>query len=45
MRSYVIDAAGTGGSVAEEISKLAALRDSGSITPAEFEAGKAKILA
>jgi hypothetical protein len=44
MRAYVQQAAGSGASPAEEISKLAALRDSGSITAAEFEAGKAKIL-
>ena len=45
MRAYVQQAAGSGASPADEIAKLAALRDSGSISPAEFEAGKAKILA
>ncbi len=44
MRSYVQNAAGTP-SHADEIAKLAALRDQGSITDAEFAAGKAKILA
>lgn len=43
-QSYVKEAAGTGGP-ADELAKLAALRDSGHITPAEFESGKAKILA
>jgi hypothetical protein len=42
-QSYVQEAAGTGGT-ADELTKLAALRDAGQITPAEFEAGKAKIL-
>jgi hypothetical protein len=32
-------------SSADEIAKLAALRDSGAITPAEFDAAKAKALA
>ena len=32
------------GSVADEISKLAALRDSGALSPEEFEAEKAKLL-
>ena len=44
MRSYVQDAAGTT-SHADEIAKLAALRDQGAITDAEFATGKAKILA
>jgi flagellar biosynthesis/type III secretory pathway M-ring protein FliF/YscJ len=34
-----------GYSSADEVAKLAALRDSGAITPAEFEAQKAKALA
>ena len=42
-QSYVQEAAGTSGP-ADELTKLAALRDAGTITPAEFEAGKAKIL-
>ncbi len=44
MRSYVKDAAGST-SHADEIAKLAALRDQGAITDAEFATGKAKILA
>ena len=44
MQAYVKQAAGTSGP-ADQIAQLAALRDSGAITPAEFEAGKAKILA
>ena len=43
MRNYVNQAVGTT-SPADEIAKLAALRDSGSISPTEYEAGKAKIL-
>lgn len=45
-RSYVRDAAGTAGgaSVADEVSKLASLRDSGAISAEEFEAQKAKLL-
>ena len=42
-RDYVRQSAG-GGGVAEEISKLAALRDSGALTDAEFEAQKARLL-
>jgi Short C-terminal domain/Phospholipase_D-nuclease N-terminal len=42
--SYVRDAAGSGG-VAAEIEKAKGLLDSGAITPAEFEAIKAKALA
>jgi type VI protein secretion system component VasK len=41
---YVRDTAGTSGSTADELHKLAGLRDSGTITPAEFEAQKAKLL-
>ena len=45
-RSYVQQAASTsGGTSADELAKLADLRDKGVITPAEFEAQKAKILA
>ena len=44
-RSYVKDAAGSGGGSADELAKLADLRDKGAITEAEFQAGKAKILA
>jgi type VI protein secretion system component VasK len=42
-REYVRDAAGT--SSADELAKLAGLRDQGVITDAEFQQGKAKILA
>ena len=47
MRAYVQEAAGTGGSsgVSSELKELAALRDAGTITPAEYEAAKAKVLA
>jgi type VI protein secretion system component VasK len=41
-RAYVKDAAGSGS--ADELSKLADLRDKGVITEGEFQAGKAKIL-
>ena len=44
MRSYIQQATGTSASTADEISKLAQLRDSGAITAAEFEAQKAKLL-
>jgi hypothetical protein len=43
-RSYVQDAAGSGGSSADQLAKLADLRDRGVITPQEFEREKAKIL-
>ena len=43
-RTYVQQAAGTT-STADEIQKLAALRDQGVLTPSEFDAQKAKILA
>ena len=43
-RAYVQDAAGSGSS-ADELTKLADLRDRGVITDAEFQQGKAKILA
>jgi type VI protein secretion system component VasK len=45
MRDYVQSAAGTSTSAAEEISKLAELRDRGVLSPQEFEAQKAKLLA
>jgi len=41
-RAYVRDAAGSGS--ADEVAKLADLRDKGVITEAEFQQGKAKIL-
>ena len=44
-RSYVQDAAGTGGGTADELTKLAALKAQGVITDVEFEQQKAKILA
>ena len=44
LRSYVQSAAGTA-SPADELRKLAGLRDEGVITPAEYEAAKAKALA
>ena len=43
--AYVQQATGTTASTADELQKLAALRDQGVITPAEFETQKAKILA
>jgi hypothetical protein len=46
MRAYVQDAAGTSsGNVASELKDLAALRDAGTITPAEYEQAKSKVLA
>ena len=45
MKAYVREAAGTSGtSAADELTKLAALRDSGTITADEFEQQKAKLL-
>jgi len=43
-RSYVQEAAGDGGSSADQLSKLADLKDRGVISDAEFEQQKAKIL-
>ena len=43
-QAYVQQAAGSGG-VAGELSQLSALRDAGTLTQAEFEAQKAKLLA
>jgi hypothetical protein len=43
-RSYVKDAAGAP-SAADELRKLAELRDSGAITPADYDQAKAKVLA
>ena len=43
--AYIREVAGSGGaSSADEIQKLAQLRDSGTITAEEFDAGKKKIL-
>jgi hypothetical protein len=44
-RSYVQDAAGSQTSSADELAKLADLRDKGVITAQEFDSQKAKILA
>jgi hypothetical protein len=44
MQAYVKQAAGSSGP-ADQLAQLAALRDAGTITPADYEAGKAKILA
>ena len=44
LRSYVQEAAGSG-STADQLSKLADLRNRGVITPDEFEREKAKVLA
>ncbi|HEX2362563.1 MAG TPA: SHOCT domain-containing protein [Jiangellaceae bacterium] len=45
MKAYVREAAGTSGtSTADELTKLASLRDSGTITAEEFEQQKAKLL-
>jgi Short C-terminal domain/Phospholipase_D-nuclease N-terminal len=43
MRAYVQDAAGTT-STADELRKLSELRDSGAITPEDYEKAKAKAL-
>ena len=43
MRAYVRDAAGSAGP-ADELRKLAELRDSGAITPEDYEQAKAKVL-
>ena len=43
-RSYVQSAAGTPASTADEIAKLAALRDQGHLSEEEYQAQKAKVL-
>jgi ABC-type multidrug transport system fused ATPase/permease subunit len=43
-RAYVQEAAGTEASPADQLAKLADLRDRGVITPEEFEREKAKVL-
>ena len=43
-RAYIQSAAGTSTSTADELTKLASLRDQGVITDAEFAAQKAKVL-
>jgi hypothetical protein len=45
MRQYVQNVAGEGQSPAEQIARLAQLRDQGAITEAEFQQAKAKALA
>jgi hypothetical protein len=44
MRTYIQDAGASNSSAAEEISRLADLRDKGMISAEEFERGKAKAL-
>jgi hypothetical protein len=44
MRAYVQEAAGTSASAAEELGKLADLKEKGVISDAEFQAAKAKLL-
>ncbi len=44
-REYIQSVAGDSSSAADEIGKLASLKDSGAITDAEFQAQKAKLLA
>jgi Short C-terminal domain/Phospholipase_D-nuclease N-terminal len=44
MRPYVRDVAGSGGSTADELARLADLREKGVISDAEFEQLKAKAL-
>jgi multidrug resistance efflux pump len=44
MRQYVQNVAGSGGGSADEIARLADLRDRGVISEAEFQQAKAKAL-
>lgn len=44
-RQYIQSVTGSGQSVADEITKLGQLRDDGTITEAEFQSEKAKLLA
>jgi Short C-terminal domain/Phospholipase_D-nuclease N-terminal len=44
MRTYIQSASGTSPSTADELQKLASLRDSGVLSAQEFEAQKAKLL-
>ncbi|MEE8376078.1 MAG: SHOCT domain-containing protein [Acidimicrobiia bacterium] len=44
-RDYIQSVAGDSSSAADEIGKLASLKDSGAISDAEFQAQKAKLLA
>ena len=43
-RSYVQDAAGSGGGTADELAKLADLKDKGVLSDAEYQQQKAKLL-
>ncbi len=45
MRDYVRNVTGSSGSPAEELARLAELRDSGAISEAEFQQLKAKVIA
>jgi hypothetical protein len=45
LQSYLQQSAGTQNTTADQLTKLASLRDSGAITPEEFEQQKAKVLA
>lgn len=45
LRAYIRDAAGTDGGGPSDLAKLAELREKGLISEAEFQQGKAKILA
>ncbi|MEA2023215.1 MAG: SHOCT domain-containing protein [Actinomycetota bacterium] len=42
--AYIRDVAGSGGGTADELEKLAKLKDSGALTDDEFAAQKAKLL-
>lgn len=44
-RDYIRSAAGTGGGAADELEKLAGLKERGVLTEEEFQAQKAKLLA
>jgi hypothetical protein len=44
-RSYIQSVAGSGGSAADEIERLDALRKSGTLSEEEFQAAKAKVIA
>ena len=44
MRQYVQSVAATGGGAADELAKLAELRDQGVLSEAEFQQAKAKAL-
>ena len=43
-RSYVREAASTGGGIADELAQLTQMRDSGQITPEEYELAKQRVL-